>query len=94
PNLRRVAHLIDARRGIMPTDSEAMDLLDEAAVSYLVVLTKIDKLSPEEREQAIAECRAIAGRRTAAYPEVLATSAATGEGLDGLREHIAALAAS
>ncbi len=94
PNLRRVIHLIDARRGIMSTDAEAMDLLDEAAVSYLVVLTKIDKLSPGEQEQMHAECKARIASRTAAYPDVLATSAATGEGLEALRDHIAALAAS
>jgi GTP-binding protein len=94
PNLRRVVHLIDARRGIMPTDTEAMDLLDEAAVSYLVVLTKIDKLSPREREQMLEEVRASVSRRTAAYPDVLWTSSETGEGLEALRDHVAALAAS
>jgi len=94
PNLRRVIHLIDSRRGIMATDAEAMDLLDEAAVSYLVVLTKIDKLSPKESERAFENCKADLARHTAAYPDVLATSAATGEGLDELRDHIAALAAS
>jgi GTP-binding protein len=93
PNLRRVVHLIDARRGIMPTDEEAMALLDEAAVSYLLVLTKIDKLSPNERVHALEECKASAARRTAAYPDVLATSAETGDGLEALRDHIAALAA-
>jgi GTP-binding protein len=94
PNLRRVIHLIDSRRGVMPVDGEAMDLLDEAAVSYLVVLTKIDKLSPKEREQVLETCKTSIGRRTAAYPDVLATSSETGEGLEALREHIAALAAS
>ena len=94
PNPRRVIHLIDSRRGVMPVDGEAMDLLDEAAVSYLVVLTKIDKLSPKEREQVLETCKTSIGRRTAAYPDVLATSSETGEGLEALREHIAALAAS
>ena len=94
PNLRRVIHLIDSRRGIMATDAEAMDLLDEAAVSYLVVLTKIDKLSPTESERAFENCKADLARHTASYPDVLATSAASGEGLDALRDHIAALAAS
>jgi GTP-binding protein len=78
----------------MPTDTEAMDLLDEAAVSYLVVLTKIDKLLPREREQMLADVRTSVSRRTAAYPDVLATSSETGEGLEALRDHIAALAAS
>ena len=53
---KRVILLIDARRGIMDVDREAMDLLDKAAVSYLLVLTKIDKLTAAERGAA-AETR-------------------------------------
>src|SRR5215471_1150167 len=44
PNLRRVVLLIDSRRGPLPQDVEVMDLLDQAAVSYQLVLTKVDKL--------------------------------------------------
>jgi GTP-binding protein len=94
PNLCRVLHLIDARRGIMAVDKEAMELLDEAAVSYLVVLTKIDTLSPGGRAEAVENCLAQISRHTAAYPDVLATSAEKGIGLDAVRAHIAALAAS
>jgi len=92
PNLRRVILLVDARRGVMNTDNEAMDLLDEAAVSYLVVLTKSDALPRGGREGALTECRAAIAARIAAYPDVLATSAVTKEGLEDLRAHIAALA--
>jgi GTP-binding protein len=90
-SLRRVILLIDARRGVMPIDSQAMTILDEAAVSYLPVLTKIDKLGRPERELAILRCRERLALHVAAYPDVLATSALTGEGLDPLRMHIAAL---
>lgn len=90
-SLKRVVLLIDARRGVMPVDDEAMTILDEAAVSYLPVLTKIDKLSAAERDLAVLRCRDGLARHIAAYPEIVATSAVTGEGLDSLRGHIAAL---
>jgi GTP-binding protein len=90
-SLKRVILLIDARRGVMPVDSQAMTILDEAAVSYLPVLTKIDKLSEAERERAILSCRESLARHIAAYPAILATSSLAGEGLDSLRAHIAAL---
>jgi len=91
--LRRTILLIDARRGVMPVDREAMGLLDQAAVSYLGVLTKIDELKPAERGPTREACAQELSKQIAAYPDVLATSAFTGEGLEGLKEHIAALAA-
>ncbi|HTW33319.1 MAG TPA: ribosome biogenesis GTP-binding protein YihA/YsxC [Rhizomicrobium sp.] len=93
PNLKRVILLIDARRGIMDVDGEAMTLLDKAAVSYLVVLTKTDKLSPAERDAARTKTGFALKGHVAAYPDVLVTSSLTGQGLDLLRCHIAALAA-
>ena len=91
--LRRVAVLIDARRGAMDTDLEAMKLLDQAAVSYVLVLTKMDQLKPAERETAQVDIAAEAKRHTAAYPEIFATSASKNLGLDALKAHLAALAA-
>lgn len=93
PSLRRVILLIDSRRGVMDTDNQAMDLLDEAAVSYLPVLTKTDTLSASELQKAIEDCRSAMSRHVAAYPDVLATSAEADEGLGALRNHIAMLAA-
>jgi len=90
-SLRRVALLIDARRGVMDVDHEVMRLLDQAAVSYVVVLTKADKLTPAECEAAKRAVLAALSGHTAAYPEVLTTSAITGEGLEALREQFAAL---
>ncbi|HEY2445054.1 MAG TPA: ribosome biogenesis GTP-binding protein YihA/YsxC [Rhizomicrobium sp.] len=91
-NLGRTLLLIDSRRGIMPADREAMDLLDQAAVSYAGVLTKIDELAEEEAEHTTAACGQELARRTAAYPEIFVTSARNGQGLDALKEHVAALA--
>jgi GTP-binding protein len=93
PNLKRVILLVDSRRGIMDVDREAMTLLDKSAVSYLVVLTKIDQLSAGERQEARDQTGFGLKGHVAAYPDVLATSAFTGEGVEPLRTHIAALAA-
>lgn len=90
--LARVALLIDARRGIMPVDREAMGLLDQAAVSYAGVLTKMDELAPAEQSQVRAACEKELSARTAAFPELFATSARNMAGLEPLREHVARLA--
>ncbi|HEU0162656.1 MAG TPA: ribosome biogenesis GTP-binding protein YihA/YsxC [Rhizomicrobium sp.] len=90
--LRRVALLIDARRGPMDTDIQVMDLLDRAAVSYGLVLTKGDELAPAQRETALATAAAEAARHTAALAQVQITSALKGDGIPALRAHLAALA--
>jgi GTP-binding protein len=90
--LRRVHLLIDSRRGIGANDREVMQDLDQAAVSYQIVLTKCDMVDPPElarlREGILAEL----AKRPAAHPEVLATSAKTEMGISDLRVAIAALA--
>jgi len=90
--LRRVALLIDSRRGVMDSDIQVMDLLDRAAVSYGLVLTKSDELKPAARPQALAAVQAEAAKHTAALAEIQLTSALTGEGIPQLRTHLAALA--
>lgn len=92
PNLRRVYLLIDARHGLKAADSEALDALDQAAVSYQIVLTKADKLKAAEVEAVVARAAAAVARRPAAFPRVAATSAETGAGLADLRAEIAAAA--
>ncbi|MDE1986749.1 MAG: YihA family ribosome biogenesis GTP-binding protein [Alphaproteobacteria bacterium] len=91
-NLRRVVLLMDGRRGVMDLDNSVMDLLDAAAVSYCVSLTKIDKVPPPERPVLLSDIMAKARQHTAAYPEVFATSALKSEGLDALKVQLAALA--
>ncbi|MDK9696394.1 MAG: GTP-binding protein [Siculibacillus sp.] len=93
PNLRRVYLLIDARHGIKPVDVEVLDLLDKAAVSYQIVLTKIDKIAKtldgQPVARVVAETRAAIRKRPAAHPEVLTTSSEKGWGVDRLRAEIA-----
>ena len=85
PNLKRVYLLIDARHGLKAVDTEALDALDVAAVSYQIVLTKADKLKPAEVEAVLAETIKAIAKRPAAFPEVLATSSEKGTGLPELR---------
>ncbi|MEQ8297880.1 MAG: ribosome biogenesis GTP-binding protein YihA/YsxC [Nitratireductor sp.] len=92
--LKRVYVLIDARHGVKAIDGEVMDLLDRAAVSYQIVLTKADKIKPPAVEALLAQTLATVRKRPAAYPEVLATSSEKGAGIDGLRAAIMTAIAS
>lgn len=92
-HLQRVVLLLDARRGIMDSDAEAMALLDRAAVSYVAVLTKIDTVKPAELAAAQQSLEAALKSHAAAYPAIFAVSAENGIGLDELRLHITAMAA-
>ena len=92
-SLRRVFLLIDARHGLKATDLPALELMDVSAVSYQAVLTKADKVSAAALERVIAKTRAALAKRPAAYPEIIATSAKTGAGIDELRAAIATLLA-
>jgi GTP-binding protein len=83
--LKRVLLLIDARHGVKPVDAEIMGLLDKAAVSYQVVLTKGDKIAGTEN--AVADT---ARTHPAAYPHVLTTSAEKGDGISELRAAVLA----
>jgi GTP-binding protein len=89
--LRRVCVLIDARHGAKPSDIEFMDLLDETAVSYQVVMTKSDQINLAEAEDRQREFEALA-RHGALHPRLVATSAKSGAGIALLRAELAALA--
>ncbi|MFN3614939.1 MAG: ribosome biogenesis GTP-binding protein YihA/YsxC [Rubrimonas sp.] len=91
PTLRRAFVLLDARHGVMKVDQEIMKLLDLAAVSYQVVLTKADKPRAGKLQPVVDSVRAVLARRPAAHPEILLTSSETGQGLPELRAAIATL---
>ena len=89
PNLARVYLLIDARHGLKSTDTEALDALDKAAVSYQIVLTKADKLKPAQVAAVTEATLKAVSRRPAAFPRVVATSAESKLGLAELKAEIA-----
>lgn len=89
--LKRVFILIDARHGIKDNDAELFALLDRAAVSYQIVLTKTDKIKPPALEKLMAETIAQLAKNPAAFPEILATSSQKKTGFEQLRAVIAGL---
>lgn len=93
PALARVFLLIDARHGIKAIDRDVMRLLDEAAVSYQIVLTKADKMKPSALGLVVSRATATLSEHPAAYPDLLVTSAATGQGIPELRAAVARLLA-
>jgi len=90
--LKRVFLLIDARHGIKENDRSVMDMLDKAAVSYQLVLTKCDHLRASAVEPLRVATLAALQKRGAAFPEVLVTSAAKGIGIDDVRAALLAAA--
>jgi len=92
PTLRRVLLLLDARIELKEADRAVMELLDRAAVTFQLVLTKADAVKPGALARKVAEVRAMARKHPAAHPEVMVTSAETGEGIEALRGALAGLA--
>ena len=87
--LKRVYVLIDSRHGIKKNDEEVLSLLDKAAVSYQIVLTKTDKIKSAGVPRLIAETLEKIRKRPAAFPAVIATSSEKGDGMEELRDAIA-----
>jgi GTP-binding protein len=83
--LKRALVLIDARHGVKDVDREILEMLDRAAVSYRLVLTKADKVKATDLTTVRAGTEAEARKRPAAHPEVLATSSEGGMGVAELR---------
>ncbi|HBZ44599.1 MAG TPA: YihA family ribosome biogenesis GTP-binding protein [Maritimibacter sp.] len=89
--LRRAFVLVDHRHGIKDVDEEIMSLLDSAAVTFQVVLTKADKVKANDREKVLAQVRERLSKHPAAYPEIVLTSSDKGDGIATLRAIIAGL---
>ncbi len=83
--LKRALVLIDSRHGIKEVDREILEMLDRAAVSYRIVLTKADKVKATELADVIARTEIEARKRAAAHPDILATSSEGGIGIAELR---------
>jgi GTP-binding protein len=93
PTLRRVMLLLDARIELKQADHDVMELLDRAAVTFQIVLTKADNVKPVALGRKILEAEQLARSHAAAYPRILTTSSETGEGIAALRAELASLTA-
>lgn len=89
--LRRVFLLIDSRHGIKKIDEEIMEMLDKAAVTYQIVLTKIDKISTKELEKVLTATDRIVREHIAAHVTILKTSSEKNLYLDELKAETADL---
>ncbi|WP_066793411.1 ribosome biogenesis GTP-binding protein YihA/YsxC [Sphingomonas soli] len=83
--LKRVLVLIDSRHGIKDVDREILEMLDSAAVSYRIVLTKADKIKASELAEVTARTAEEARKRPAAHPDIIVTSSEKGMGIPELR---------
>jgi len=86
--LKRALVLVDARHGLKPVDHEVMDMLDAAAVSYHLVLTKADKVKRTALKAVLQETVDQAAKHPAAHPTIFTTSSETGSGMPELRTAI------
>jgi GTP-binding protein len=86
--LKRALVLVDSRHGLKEVDLDLLKMLDAAAVSYHLVLTKADKVKASELETVTAQTEAAAAKRPAAHPDVIATSSEGGMGIDRLRRAV------
>lgn len=89
--LRRAFVLIDTRHGVKKVDEEIMKLLDSAAVTFQVVMTKADKVKEKDRAKILDQVRDALSKHPAAYPEIVLTSSEKGDGIATLRSIIAHL---
>jgi len=83
--LKRTLLLVDSRHGLKDVDREVMKMLDDAAVSYRIVLTKADKIKASELADVAERTETEARTHAAAHPEIIATSSEKGLGMDRLR---------
>ena len=90
--LQRIVLLLDSRIELKASDHAVMGLFDKAAVSFQLVLTKIDSVKPGPLARKKAEVESVIAKHAAAFPALISTSSETGEGIEALRASLAALA--
>jgi GTP-binding protein len=92
--LKRVFVLIDSRHGIKEVDHDIMSMLDSAAISYRIVLTKTDKIKASDLAAVEADSMAKLRKHVAAYPDLSVTSAEKRGGIEDLRTAVLEAVAS
>ncbi|MBY7649043.1 MAG: YihA family ribosome biogenesis GTP-binding protein [Candidatus Liberibacter europaeus] len=86
--LKRIYLLIDCRHGIKNNDTDVFSFLDDEAISYQIILTKIDKVKPIMAHAMLDKTRCAMHRHTAAHPDIILTSSTLGKGIETLRKSI------
>lgn len=83
--LKRTLVLIDSRHGVKDVDTDIFDMLDAAAVSYRIVLTKADKVKASHLAEVMQATADAVRKRPAAHPDIIPTSSEKGMGIAELR---------
>jgi GTP-binding protein len=91
PQLRRAFVLIDGRHGIKNTDRPVMEMMDTAAMSYQIIVTKADKVKKTELDKHLADIVKELSKHPAAHPDILVTSSEKGTGIADVRATIGRL---
>ena len=87
-SLRCVFILVDSRHGLKDSDQDLMSMLDDAGVSYRIVLTKMDKVKSQALNTTSTHIEQILKKHPAAFPTVMPTSAHKRFGIEDLQETI------
>ena len=90
-SLRRAFVLVDGRHGVKKVDEDIMSMLDSSAVTFQVILTKLDKVKEKDRDSILDQVRTSLQKHPAAFPEIILTSSEKGWGIQTLRSVIAKL---
>lgn len=91
PQLRRAFVLIDGRHGIKDTDRPVLQMMDKAAMSYQIIVTKADKAKKAELEKNLSQIEKELAKHPAAHPDILLTSSEKGTGIAEVRATIGRL---
>lgn len=85
-NLKRIFLLIDSRHGIKDNDEQIMQILDDSAVVYQIVLTKSDKI--KSTAEVVKQTEERIAQHTAAFPSIIITSSENGFGIKDVQAEI------
>jgi GTP-binding protein len=92
PTLQRVCVLVDSRRGVGEADEVLMEMLDEAAVVYQIVFTKMDAVNKTELEKLQTDSEKLFKKHQALHPILRFTSSDKKLGLEELQQELIAFA--
>jgi GTP-binding protein len=88
PNLKRLFLLIDPVKGLKKADYDMINMLNAVAVSFQIILTKIDKLNKEALAKVQEEINEEIVKWPAAYPQIIASSSSLGYGIGEIQNSI------
>ena len=81
--------LIDSRRGVMDSDLEMIDMLDQLEIPHQIILTKCDKLTSQEVENIYNEVQVSLADDESFKGQIFKVSSSKKIGIEELKKYIA-----